>query len=123
MQRFAIEVAGLLQHEDDLHLDLRTLSFHFTFNPPGAPKPRSKAHERRTYRPARPWRWWPGFNLKSLLVRAQRVCTLRCCGNVLPVPDAAGPLPRRSSIVKPDIQKAPASLDQIDRRVARDYGE
>lgn len=33
------EVAALLRHEDDLHLDLRTLSFRFVFNPPGAPKP------------------------------------------------------------------------------------
>jgi glutathione S-transferase len=29
----------LLKHEDDLHLDLRTLSFRFVFNPPGPPKP------------------------------------------------------------------------------------
>ena len=33
------EVAALLQHEDDLHLDLRTLSFRFVFDPPGPPKP------------------------------------------------------------------------------------
>jgi glutathione S-transferase len=33
------EVASLLKHEDDLHLDLRTLSFRFVFNPPGPPKP------------------------------------------------------------------------------------
>ena len=33
------EVATLLRHEDDLHLDLRTLSFRFVFNPPGPPKP------------------------------------------------------------------------------------
>ena len=33
------EVAALLKHEDDLHLDLRTLSFRFVFAPPGAPKP------------------------------------------------------------------------------------
>ena len=33
------EVAALLKHEDDLHLDLRTLSFRFVFNPPGPPKP------------------------------------------------------------------------------------
>ena len=26
------------KHEDDLHLDLRTLSFRFVFNPPGPPK-------------------------------------------------------------------------------------
>jgi glutathione S-transferase len=32
------EVASLLRHEDDLHLDLRTLSFRFVFNPPGPPK-------------------------------------------------------------------------------------
>ena len=32
------EVAALLRHEDDLHLDLRTLSFRFVFAPPGAPK-------------------------------------------------------------------------------------
>jgi glutathione S-transferase len=32
------EVANLLRHEDDLHLDLRTLSFRFVFNPPGPPK-------------------------------------------------------------------------------------
>ena len=29
----------MLKHEDDLHLDLRTLSFRFVFNPPGPPKP------------------------------------------------------------------------------------
>ena len=33
------EVATLLKHEDDLHLDLRTLSFRFVFAPPGPPKP------------------------------------------------------------------------------------
>jgi glutathione S-transferase len=33
------EVAALLKHEDDLHLDLRTLSFRFVFVPPGPPKP------------------------------------------------------------------------------------
>ena len=32
------EVAKLLKHEDDLHLDLRTLSFRFVFAPPGPPK-------------------------------------------------------------------------------------
>lgn len=32
------EVAALLGHEDDLHLDLRTLSFRFVFAPPGPPK-------------------------------------------------------------------------------------
>jgi len=32
------EVAALLKHEDDLHLDLRTLSFRFVFSPPGPPK-------------------------------------------------------------------------------------
>jgi glutathione S-transferase len=32
------EVASLLHHEDDLHLDLRTLSFRFVFAPPGPPK-------------------------------------------------------------------------------------
>jgi glutathione S-transferase len=33
------EVAALLKHEDDLHLELRTLSFRFVFAPPGPPKP------------------------------------------------------------------------------------
>jgi glutathione S-transferase len=33
------EVTALLKHEDDLHLDLRTLSFRFVFAPPGSPKP------------------------------------------------------------------------------------
>jgi len=33
------ELAALLKHEDDLHLDLRTLSFRFVFDPPGPPKP------------------------------------------------------------------------------------
>jgi glutathione S-transferase len=33
------EVVALLKHEDDLHLDLRTLSFRFVFAPPGPPKP------------------------------------------------------------------------------------
>jgi glutathione S-transferase len=33
------DVAALLKHEDDLHLDLRTLSFRFVFAPPGPPKP------------------------------------------------------------------------------------
>jgi glutathione S-transferase len=32
------EVAALLKHEDDLHFDLRTLSFRFVFAPPGPPK-------------------------------------------------------------------------------------
>ncbi len=40
------DVAALLKHEDDLHLDLRTLSFRFVFNPPGPPKP---AEALRTY--------------------------------------------------------------------------
>jgi len=33
------EVAVLLKHEDDLHLDLRTLSFRFVFAQPGPPRP------------------------------------------------------------------------------------
>jgi glutathione S-transferase len=33
------EVAALLTHEDNLHLDLRMLSFRFVFAPPGPPKP------------------------------------------------------------------------------------
>jgi glutathione S-transferase len=33
------QVAALLRHENDLHLDLRTLSFRFVFDPPGPPKP------------------------------------------------------------------------------------
>ena len=36
---FENEVAALLKHEDNLHLDLRTLSFRFVFAPPGPPKP------------------------------------------------------------------------------------
>ena len=32
------EVAGLLKHEDELHMDLRGLSFRFVFAPPGPPK-------------------------------------------------------------------------------------
>lgn len=36
---FETEVSALLKHEDDLHLDLRTLSFRFVFAPPGPPKP------------------------------------------------------------------------------------
>jgi glutathione S-transferase len=32
------EMASLLKHEDDLHLDLRTLSFRFVFAPPKPPK-------------------------------------------------------------------------------------
>jgi len=36
---YETEVAALLKHEDDLHLDLRTLSFRFVFAPPGPPKP------------------------------------------------------------------------------------
>ena len=32
------EVATLLKHEDELHLDLRALSFRFVFAPPDAPK-------------------------------------------------------------------------------------
>ena len=31
-------MAALLKHEDDLHLDLRTLSFRFVFAPPHPPK-------------------------------------------------------------------------------------
>src|SRR5216683_283254 len=33
------EVAALLKHEDDLHLDLRTFSFRFVFARSGPPKP------------------------------------------------------------------------------------
>jgi glutathione S-transferase len=33
------KIPTLLKHEDDLHLDLRTLSFRFVFAPPGPPKP------------------------------------------------------------------------------------
>ncbi len=32
------QVDALLKHENDLHLDLRALSFRFVFNPPNAPK-------------------------------------------------------------------------------------
>jgi glutathione S-transferase len=32
------EIATLLKHEDDLHLDVRTLSFRFVFAPPKPPK-------------------------------------------------------------------------------------
>jgi glutathione S-transferase len=32
------EMTDLLKHEDDLHLDLRTLTFRFVFDPPGPPK-------------------------------------------------------------------------------------
>jgi len=32
------EIANLLRHEDDLHLDLRTLSFRFVFGRTGSPK-------------------------------------------------------------------------------------
>jgi glutathione S-transferase len=32
------QMAELLRHEDDLHLDLRNLSFKFVFAPPGPPK-------------------------------------------------------------------------------------
>jgi glutathione S-transferase len=32
------EVGALLRHEDDLHLDFRTLSFRFVFDRPGPPK-------------------------------------------------------------------------------------
>ncbi len=32
------EVASLLKHEDELHMDLRGLSFRFVFAPPGPPK-------------------------------------------------------------------------------------
>jgi glutathione S-transferase len=32
------EVAALLKHEDELHMDLRGLSFRFVFAPPGPPK-------------------------------------------------------------------------------------
>ncbi|MFM9970636.1 MAG: glutathione S-transferase family protein [Burkholderiales bacterium] len=35
---FENEVAKLLHHEDDLHIDLRILSFRFVFSPPGPPK-------------------------------------------------------------------------------------
>ena len=35
---FENEVAALLEHEDDLHLDLRALSFRFVFNPRGEVK-------------------------------------------------------------------------------------
>ena len=42
------EVAALLKHEDDLHLDLRTLSFRFVFNRPGAPKTPEQLMKYRT---------------------------------------------------------------------------
>lgn len=32
------QITELLHHEDDLHMDLRTLSFRFVFAPPGPPK-------------------------------------------------------------------------------------
>ena len=44
------EVAALLKHEDDLHLDLRTLSFRFVFDPPGPPKPAEALAELRRQR-------------------------------------------------------------------------
>ena len=42
------EVAALLKHEDDLHLDLRTLSFRFVFAPPGPPKPAAALESYKT---------------------------------------------------------------------------
>jgi glutathione S-transferase len=42
------EVAALLKHEGDLHLDLRTLSFRFVFNPPGPPKTSEQLKKYRT---------------------------------------------------------------------------
>jgi glutathione S-transferase len=36
--QYESEVADLLKHEDDLHLDVRTLTFRFVFDPPGPPK-------------------------------------------------------------------------------------
>jgi glutathione S-transferase len=36
--RYEGEIATLLKHEDDLHLDVRTLSFRFVFAPPKPPK-------------------------------------------------------------------------------------
>ena len=36
--RMEDKMEELLRHEDDLHLDLRTLSFKFVFAPPGPPK-------------------------------------------------------------------------------------
>lgn len=42
------EVAALLKHEDDLHLDLRTLSFRFVFDPPGPPKSAEQLNKYRT---------------------------------------------------------------------------
>jgi glutathione S-transferase len=35
---FATQIETLLRHEDDLHLDLRALSFRFVFDPPSSPK-------------------------------------------------------------------------------------
>jgi glutathione S-transferase len=35
---FAARIETLLRHEDDLHLDLRALSFRFVFDPPSSPK-------------------------------------------------------------------------------------
>ena len=37
------EVAALLRHEDDLHLDLRTLSFRFVFDRPARPSRRKRS--------------------------------------------------------------------------------
>lgn len=42
----AAELASLLRHEDELHLDLRALSFRFVFAPPGPPK---SPEELKTY--------------------------------------------------------------------------
>jgi len=42
------EVAALLKHEDDLHLDLRTLSFRFVFIRPGPPKTPEELKKYRT---------------------------------------------------------------------------
>ncbi len=41
------EVAKLLRHEDDLHLDIRTLSFRFVFNPD---RPRKSASDLQKYK-------------------------------------------------------------------------
>jgi glutathione S-transferase len=35
---FAAQIVNLLRHEDDLHMDLRALSFRFVFDPPTSPK-------------------------------------------------------------------------------------
>ena len=97
------EVAALLKHEDDLHLDLRTLSFRFVFAPPGPPKSADGAG--RAMRPTAP---------APCTARRSATSRRRSSSGSAP-PGTASPTRTRG----PRRRNSAPSSTQLDRRLAQ----